>query len=102
MRNEENIFLEKLGWYAVPLMKDGITFGELKKCFSEHKLNLEMDKSNFAWVMSESLLGEIEKAMPKLLKIAEKPRSFYEHFPPKLFRYVSLQMNVVSRLFLIV
>ena len=84
MRNEENLFLELLGSHATAFMNDGVTFDELKNAFKEHIINLEMDKTCFPWVLSESLLGEIEKTMPKLLKIAEKPRSFVESHNEKV------------------
>ena len=84
MRNEENIFLESLKSHALALMKDGISFDNLKNAFMEHRIDLEMDRSFFPQVLSESLLGEIEKTMPKLLKIAEKPRSFVETHSEKV------------------
>lgn len=85
MRDEENVFLERLGAdYAGPLMEDGITFDGLKEAFEYQKINLEMDKTNVTWIMSESLLGEIEKAMADLLAISEKPRTFIETHDEKV------------------
>lgn len=85
MREEENVYLERLGQdYASSLMKDGISFADLKNAFLESKIDLEMDKPNVTWIMSESLLGDIEKAMRDFLMIAEKPRSFIETHDEKV------------------
>ena len=84
MRNEENLFLASLESQAAPFMKNGVTFECLKDLFKQQKINLEMDRSCFAWVMSESLLGRIEETLPKLIKIAEKPRSFIESHNEKV------------------
>lgn len=85
MRDEENVYLERLGAdYAAELMEDGILFSDLKEAFLSSKINMEMDKLNVTWIMSESLLGEIEKTMGALLKIAEKPRTFIETHDEKV------------------
>lgn len=85
MRDAENVYLERLGAdYAGDLMEDGISFTKLKELLVTSKIDLEMEKDNVTWVMSESLLGEIEKAMPDLLKIAKKPRSFIESHDEKM------------------
>ena len=85
MRDEENIYLDRLGAdYAGNLMEDGVLFSDLKKAFLNSNINMEMDKPNVTWIMSESLLGDIEKAMSDLLMIAEKPRSFIETHDEKV------------------
>ncbi len=85
MRLEENVFLDRLGNdYAAPIMEEGASFERLKRAFKELEINLEMGKSSVTWVMSESLVGEIEKAMPRLIEIAEKPRTFIETHDEKL------------------
>lgn len=85
MRDEENVYLERLGAdYAGNLMEDGVLFSDLKKAFLNSNINMEMDKPNVTWIMSESLLGDIEKAMSDLLMIAEKPRSFIETHDEKV------------------
>ena len=85
MRDEENVYLERLGAdYTGSLMEDGILFSDLKKAFLNSNINMEMDKPNVTWIMSESLLGDIEKAMSDLLMIAEKPRSFIETHDEKV------------------
>ncbi len=85
MRDEENVYLERLGAdYASVLMEDGILFDDLREAFLTSKINMEMDKPNVTWIMSESLLGDIEKAMSELLMIAEKPRSFIETHDEKV------------------
>ena len=85
MRSEENIYLERLGAdYAAPLMEDGILFADLQEAFLNSKINMEMDKSNFSWIMSESLLGDIERTMSDLCQIAKKPSTFIEKHDEKV------------------
>lgn len=66
------------------MLKDGILFDDLREAFLTSKISMEMDKPEVTWIMSESLLGDIEKAMGELLMIAEKPRSFIETHDEKV------------------
>ena len=85
MRHEENLFLKKISINQIyPKLKDGVTFDELVECFRRGQINLEMDKFQSTWVMSESLIKDISDSIKSFREIAKKPRSFIEKHDEKV------------------
>ena len=85
MRHEEDLFLKKISINQIyPLLKDGATFDELIGYFKNGQINLEMDRYQSTWVMSESLIKDISDSIKSFREIAKKPRSFIEKHDEKV------------------
>lgn len=85
MRHEEDLFLKKISVNQIyPNLKNGITFENLIDCFKHGKINLEMDRFQSTWIMSESLINEIANSIKSFREISKKPRSFIEKHDEKL------------------
>jgi hypothetical protein len=77
MRENEDVYLHRLRTEIFPkAFSKGATLSDLAGAFERNDLPMEVSGHETTWVMAQGTIEAINKAMPFLMQIADKPRSF--------------------------